>query len=302
MEEQALGLYTSVMNMIYNSREAEKQREWQEKMWGKQVHYNDPQNVKARLLAAGINPYSQLDAVPAGSAGQGASASGMPFQITSPLDSLMKLAQIKNIDANTENLGSETGLNVAKLGEVLVAVEMGLISRDEASYMLKKKMEAFDEKNPFSVEIATKEADTAESLASAESHRASAGLANANAAYVDAQRITEELLRPEKLELLKSQSSAQRAAAAAALASALSYQAQARYNSALADKASTEAAVAAALKDVEIRIRKLQESGLVTDNQLKRYEAEKERIIRNPTDSRELWQKIEFLFRDLISF
>lgn len=151
---------SSFFNAGFNEWAASNQRDWQEKMWSKQVAYNDPKNVKARLLAAGINPYSQLDSVPAGSAGQGASASGMPFQFNHPLDSLMKLAQIKNIDANTENTDSETDLNVAKLGEVLVAVEMGLISRDEARYMLKERMEAYDKRNPFDVELDNTESET----------------------------------------------------------------------------------------------------------------------------------------------
>lgn len=64
----------SQMNNEFNERMMREQMSWNEEMWNKQNEYNTPANQRARLEAAGLNPYMMLDG---GSAGIASSANGV---------------------------------------------------------------------------------------------------------------------------------------------------------------------------------------------------------------------------------
>lgn len=291
-------LGVGLLNNAMSQHNAREQREWQEKMWKQQNAYNDPSAVAARMRRAGLNPYGELSATPAGSAGTGAVADTVP--LSDPLSALKTIADVENINASTGRIETETEKIFKEIAQLDIFIEHGLMSNEEYRRRLKELYEEWDKYNPYTVERERTQAAAAADTAAAGASDASAAASEALAAYTDAQRVTEELLRPEKLSLLKSQDKAARAAAVASFAQATASEALAAYNNALADKASTEAAVAAALKDVDIRIGKLKENGIVTENQLKRYQAEKERIIRNPDGAREGFLKLEFLLRDIL--
>ena len=116
------------MNNEFNERMMREQMAWSEGMWNKQNQYNTPGNQRARLEAAGFNPYMMMQGgnntgVAASASGVGqASASGNPvmqpmdFDTSSISSSVGRLAdmmynyelrrtQIKNINIDNDDKG-----------------------------------------------------------------------------------------------------------------------------------------------------------------------------------------------------
>lgn len=130
----ALGSWLGVKNQQgFNAREAQKQRDWQEKMYNLQNEYNLPSAQMERLNQAGLNPnlvYGDGATTLAASVGSGASASAQQAKIPDLdiLGSYLNLRQQKeNIDltraqwdltrtqdrekeANIENIEADTEL------------------------------------------------------------------------------------------------------------------------------------------------------------------------------------------------
>lgn len=118
-------------NREFEREEAEKEREWNEKMfnetnawnlemWNKENEYNTPEAQVQRLRDAGLNPmYYGLDG--AGSAGDVGSAQALGYERASvgnqvnPIEGAMQMAQLAQIQAQTEKTKSETKTIDAKL-------------------------------------------------------------------------------------------------------------------------------------------------------------------------------------------
>lgn len=117
----------------FNREEAEKQRNWSERlyneqnawnyeMWQQQNEYNSPLNQIERLKAAGLNPlYYGLDGSSAGEvtaaqplAYERASIDNMPNPVASGMAAAAQVAQISNLQANTAKTGQETLTEVQK--------------------------------------------------------------------------------------------------------------------------------------------------------------------------------------------
>lgn len=70
------------MNNEFNERMLQKQMDYNQDMWNQQIAYNDPSAQKARMIAAGFNPYMALGQITAGSA---QSAGGVNPPTASPV-------------------------------------------------------------------------------------------------------------------------------------------------------------------------------------------------------------------------
>lgn len=121
-------------NREWNEKQAQIQREWNEKMWNetnawnlemwnKTNEYNSPEQQVARLRDAGLNPlYYGLDGSSANGleAGQPlgyerAEAGDQPNPVSAGLNAGIQVAQMANIEADTQKKRSETQNINAKL-------------------------------------------------------------------------------------------------------------------------------------------------------------------------------------------
>lgn len=125
---------TNQQVMDFNREEAEKQRSfvvqqtnsanaWNEKMWHETNEYNTPENQVQRLQDAGLNPlYYGLDGQTAGGVSavqplsyERASLNSLVNPMSVGLNALMQMAQVSNIEAQTNKVKSETKSIEAKL-------------------------------------------------------------------------------------------------------------------------------------------------------------------------------------------
>lgn len=207
LAQSAGGVISSVLNARYASKEAAKQRDWQYQMWQAQNNYNHPANMAARMRAAGLNPYTMTGAEPAGSVGSGASAGGAPFNMSmDPLGAFRTIAEISNLEADSELKGSEYDLNLAKTAQTVLLYQLGLIDKKSAERDLSLFLDATNSENPYKIDYANKQADTLAKEASARSSDAAAAAAEysveRDAEYL---RLEQELL-PYRIQLLEAQS------------------------------------------------------------------------------------------------
>lgn len=101
------------MNNEFNERMMQKQMDYNTMMWNKQNEYNTPSAQRARLEAAGLNPYMMLNGGSAGNAQAAGSTSAASASSAAPQEafhpdfsgipqSIFMAKQGKNIDADTE--------------------------------------------------------------------------------------------------------------------------------------------------------------------------------------------------------
>lgn len=118
-------------NREFEREEAEKERAWNEKMfnetnawnlemWNKENEYNTPENQVQRLRDAGLNPmYFGLDGT--GNAGSVNSAQALGYERASvgnqqnPIAGALQMAQLAQMESQTEKTKSETKMIDAKL-------------------------------------------------------------------------------------------------------------------------------------------------------------------------------------------
>lgn len=91
-----------------NAKEAQKQRDWQEKMWHMQNEYNSP----SAMIARGLNPYMNPSSGMAQSAGTGASSAPMePYHVGSSIaQGVNSVATYLNAIAQNKKATAEAGL------------------------------------------------------------------------------------------------------------------------------------------------------------------------------------------------
>lgn len=168
--------------MEFNRSEADIQRQWTEvqtanqntwnkQMWQEQNEYNSPESQKERLADAGLNPmYYGIDGIPAASvtaaqplAYERASLSNLVNPLTTAVDTLLKGAQVSNIDAQTQKTKTETKAIDAKLPfeieEIRSRVRNSNLSSD-AQEIINKYLDAQQE-----AELRMKNASVAEAEA-----------------------------------------------------------------------------------------------------------------------------------------
>lgn len=137
-----LGLVGQGIQMAYDSRQADKERKWNEQMldkqndwslnmWNMTNEYNSPSAQKERLLDAGLNPlYYGLD----GSSANGlessqalgyqrASMAGMSNPIESALQASLLNAQIENVRADTGLKTNQSSTEVAKKEQIVTETQ-----------------------------------------------------------------------------------------------------------------------------------------------------------------------------------
>lgn len=106
----------NIDNMDFASAEAQKQRDWQERMWHMQNEYNAPSAVMQRLKDAGLNPnlaYGQIGGM-SGNVGQGSQANSptqYPLQTPDPLNAVNKVAQIHALEGQANQSNSQASIN-----------------------------------------------------------------------------------------------------------------------------------------------------------------------------------------------
>ena len=168
-------LGSSMFSNHLSQQNARDQRDWQEKMWHMQNAYNTPSAMKERMIAAGLNPYQMTGAEPAGSAGTGAMASTIP--ISDPLDSVKKLAEVKNINAATAKTQSENDKILQETINLKIAERLGLVNAQQAEAQWRELSQLYGT-NRSPVELSTQETESriSENRASAISHMSDAQL------------------------------------------------------------------------------------------------------------------------------
>lgn len=142
VKDGLFGLIGQGIQMSYDSRQADKEREWNEQMmdkqndwslnmWNMTNEYNSPSSQKQRLLDAGLNPlYYGLD----GSSANGlesaqalgyqrASMAGMPNPIESALQASLLNAQIENVRADTGLKTNQSSTEVAKKEQIVTETQ-----------------------------------------------------------------------------------------------------------------------------------------------------------------------------------
>ena len=127
----------------YNRQAADTAFERQKEFYNQERDWNDPSNVRERYEAAGLNPNSAFgtagsytpqqapDHVAPSQAPSAPFVDAQGFSFTNPIQEALQLAQVRNIEANTAKIESETGdrgefLRGQKLANDLQ--ESGLIS------------------------------------------------------------------------------------------------------------------------------------------------------------------------------
>lgn len=120
--------------------------------WNKQNAYNTPAASRGRLESAGLNPALMYGGSGSSTPAQGlssvpmASASGAPSvprtQLENPIDSMMKLAQIENIKANTAKITGDTIDPGLKSDSLRIANE--LAAQNVIGADLSNQLKAFD--------------------------------------------------------------------------------------------------------------------------------------------------------------
>lgn len=218
-------LSTGLINNSMSRANAREQREWQEKMWQKQNEYNDPSAMAARMRAAGLNPYAQTGAEPAGNAGTGAMANTIP--ISDPLSTLKVFAEYDNIVAQTGKTETETAKMLKDISMLDLLYEKGLLEKDEYEYRLGKIKDAWDKSNPFELanektisETAKNKAQAAESTANASVAEEQAKKTESDRLFTEALTATENAMRDVKIRVAESQAAANNASASASVAQA----------------------------------------------------------------------------------
>lgn len=138
-----LSLANNFATGIFNGAQAEKQREWNERMinqqnqwsleqWNRTNEYNSPSAQVQRLRDAGLNPlYYNLD----GSSAQSfqsaqplgyerANISSLQNPIVDAYDTAMKVAQISNIQADTAKKNNENLTETQKREKLIAEIEV----------------------------------------------------------------------------------------------------------------------------------------------------------------------------------
>ncbi|MBE6219605.1 MAG: hypothetical protein E7126_06120 [Rikenellaceae bacterium] len=168
-------LGSSLFQNYLSQKNARDQRDWQEKMWHMQNAYNTPVAMKERMLAAGLNPYQMTGAEPAASAGTGAMASTP--QLPDPLDSVKKLAEVKNINAATAKTQSENDKILQETINLKIAERLGLVDAEQAEAQWRELSQLYGtSRSP--VELSTQETESriSDNRASAIAHMSDAQL------------------------------------------------------------------------------------------------------------------------------
>lgn len=131
----AVQAFQNASNRRFEQEEAQKQRDWNEAMsakqnawnleqWNRENEYNTPAAQLQRMRDAGLNPlYYGLDGNSAGASPTAAQPLGydrasipnMDNPMAFGLDSALKLAQVSNVQADTERKQAETQVTSAKL-------------------------------------------------------------------------------------------------------------------------------------------------------------------------------------------
>lgn len=153
----------------FNAAQAQLEREWQEKMWDLQNRYNHPANQKARLTAAGLNPYGEgtIGNVPAGSAGSPNSARSsvdIGQTINGAVGNLVQAVQVFDQTRRTDAEVKYKSAAEAKLYREVALLDVqrayGLMSNERFMFELNKLFEAYGNRNPYTIDADNKEADT----------------------------------------------------------------------------------------------------------------------------------------------
>ena len=124
------------MNNEFNAAEAEKARQFQLDMWNRTNEYNSASSYRARLEAAGLNPYLMMNGGNAGTAqssGSSAPASASPplsmqrqdfSGLSNTLSSALQIAiQTKETNANDQSLQSQKSLFDAQANRILSDID-----------------------------------------------------------------------------------------------------------------------------------------------------------------------------------
>lgn len=145
----------------YAEKENGLQREFQERMYNRQIEWNDPKNMMARLKEAGINPHyyiggnptAQSPNVPSSGGGVAINQKGVDFSPISQagqtmLQSEMMKAQIENIKANTNKTNTDAegsalanGVTAQRLENLPTEIDIANQSGRENIELLKAKTE-----------------------------------------------------------------------------------------------------------------------------------------------------------------
>lgn len=185
------------MNNEFNERMMQKQMDYNTMMWDKQNEYNTPSAQRARLEAAGMNPYMMLNggsagnAQAAGSTSAASAASAPPQQAFHPdfsgiPQSILMAKQGANIDADTQQKvidnQSRAFKNMQEIGN--------LIAESQNKQVINKLMKT-----------QLKYADQAEQLA-LQSQRVTAAESRERTLLLEEQRIYQSLVSSKYNEIV----------------------------------------------------------------------------------------------------
>lgn len=146
----------------YAEKENGLQREFQEHMYNRQIEWNDPKNMMARLKAAGINPHFYMGgspqagnpSVPSSGGGVAINQKGVDFSPIAQagqtmLQSEMIKAQIENIKADTAKKNEETegqnlsnGISTKVLANTDTDINLNNQTKGENIELTKTKVES----------------------------------------------------------------------------------------------------------------------------------------------------------------
>ncbi len=107
---------SSLIGNRARKREADRARAHDLNMWDKTNAYNDPKQQMERLRNAGLNPnmvYGGSSGQTAGTANNLPAAKAAEIRDINPGNPMSNYVQLKNTEANTDNVRSQEGLNVA---------------------------------------------------------------------------------------------------------------------------------------------------------------------------------------------
>lgn len=120
--------------------------------------YNSPLSQSLRMRAAGLNPYENVDSIPASSAGTGSAAQAFP--LTDPLVALKTFSEVGLNETQSQKILSEVAL-------LDLQFERGLLEQKEYERRLELLFEEWNNANPYTVERENTQADTASKTANA---------------------------------------------------------------------------------------------------------------------------------------
>ena len=282
----AVNLGVSAFNSHLSEKAAQKQFNRQLDFWQQQNEYNSPSNQRKRLSDAGFNPHAVVGDVAGNNVAGGLSSvprnevmsNGM-IDVNSLNNSLSVLQQMEQVGANTDLLKRQVELSFIEQmikQSSLFGIELDNKEKQELLKWLSSEKEVSLQRAIAEIDNIKSRTDynnvLSDDVIATRNARIDQMISNSN--YNDALSESESLLRDLRAGLINAQSNESKSRASNLYIDSLLKKAEIRYKDILSTNATNQESRNQALFVIEEDAKSLERDGIITENQLKRYQAE----------------------------